>query len=117
MPLQASYLYFRVESGGGHVTRSRSHMTHMTEDREVQEVVFISRFSFSSYFNLCEQSEGRVMYSGGFLLCLLCVFPLGARAQYDPDEVQQLPGMKFKPNYQQWSGYLDAGPGRFLHYW
>uniref|UniRef100_A0A2I4CUG1 Carboxypeptidase n=1 Tax=Austrofundulus limnaeus TaxID=52670 RepID=A0A2I4CUG1_AUSLI len=57
------------------------------------------------------------MYSGGFLLCLLCVFPLGARAQYDPDEVQQLPGMTFKPNYQQWSGYLDAGPGRFLHYW
>ncbi|XP_017297319.1 cathepsin A-like [Kryptolebias marmoratus] len=57
------------------------------------------------------------MFSRVLLLCLLCGFQLGSRAQYDPDEVTQLPGMKFKPNYRQWSGYLDAGPGRFLHYW
>lgn len=42
---------------------------------------------------------------------------LGSRAQYAPDEVTHLPGMTFKPNYQQWSGYLQARPGRFFHYW
>jgi hypothetical protein len=25
--------------------------------------------------------------------------------------------MAFKPNYRQWSGYLMASPGTFLHYW
>ncbi|KAM7424046.1 hypothetical protein PAMA_000417 [Pampus argenteus] len=54
---------------------------------------------------------------GGLLVCLLVVFPLGSRAQYAPDEVTNLPGMKFKPNYRQWSGYLQARPGTFLHYW
>eukprot|EP00064_Thunnus_orientalis_P013403 superscaffoldBa00002175_g13442 len=58
------------------------------------------------------------MFSGGLLLvCLLAVFPLGSRAQYAPDEVTNLPGMSFKPNYRQWSGYLQARPGKFLHYW
>uniref|UniRef100_A0A3B5AFW3 Carboxypeptidase n=1 Tax=Stegastes partitus TaxID=144197 RepID=A0A3B5AFW3_9TELE len=51
------------------------------------------------------------------LLCALAASPLGCRAQYAPDEVTHLPGMKFKPNYRQWSGYLQAGPGKFLHYW
>lgn len=57
------------------------------------------------------------MSAGGLLLCLLATFQLGSWAQYPPDEVTQLPGMKFKPNYQQWSGYLQARPGKFLHYW
>ncbi|XP_037552162.1 cathepsin A-like [Nematolebias whitei] len=57
------------------------------------------------------------MFARGFLLVLLGGLQLGARAQYSPDEVTQLPGMKFKPNYSQWSGYLDAGPGKRLHYW
>lgn len=57
------------------------------------------------------------MLAGGLLLCLLAVCPLGSRAYYDPDEVTQLPGMKFKPNYRQWSGYVQARPGKFLHYW
>ncbi|KAK1891069.1 Lysosomal protective protein [Dissostichus eleginoides] len=57
------------------------------------------------------------MSSCGLLVCLLAVFQLGSRAQYAPDEVTHLPGMKFKPNYLQWSGYLQARPGVFLHYW
>ncbi|XP_054892363.1 cathepsin A-like [Poeciliopsis prolifica] len=60
------------------------------------------------------------MLAGGFLLCLLSVLRLGARAQYAPDEVTHLPGMTFKTNYSQWSGYLQAGTGnggKFLHYW
>uniref|UniRef100_G3PTQ8 Carboxypeptidase n=1 Tax=Gasterosteus aculeatus aculeatus TaxID=481459 RepID=G3PTQ8_GASAC len=40
-----------------------------------------------------------------------------SRAQYAPDEVTHLPGMSFKPNYRQWSGHLQARPGKFLHYW
>ncbi|KAJ3594059.1 hypothetical protein NHX12_006391 [Muraenolepis orangiensis] len=48
---------------------------------------------------------------------LMWVFLGGALAQYAPDEVTGLPGMAFKPNYRQWSGYLKAGPGKFLHYW
>uniref|UniRef100_A0AAY4DZF7 Carboxypeptidase n=1 Tax=Denticeps clupeoides TaxID=299321 RepID=A0AAY4DZF7_9TELE len=50
------------------------------------------------------------------LSLLSLLLPL-ARATYDPDEVGVLPGMTFKPNYRQWSGYLKARPGRFLHYW
>ncbi|XP_028257763.1 lysosomal protective protein [Parambassis ranga] len=57
------------------------------------------------------------MLAGVFLLCLLSVVQLGSRAQYAPDEVTYLPGMTFKPNYRQWSGYLQARPGKFLHYW
>ncbi|KAG7252530.1 hypothetical protein CRUP_010882, partial [Coryphaenoides rupestris] len=49
------------------------------------------------------------------LLAACCVGTLVA--QYAPDEVKVLPGMAFKPNYQQWSGYLKASPGTFLHYW
>uniref|UniRef100_A0A3P8T3L2 Carboxypeptidase n=1 Tax=Amphiprion percula TaxID=161767 RepID=A0A3P8T3L2_AMPPE len=51
------------------------------------------------------------------LLCLLAGLQLCCRAQYAPDEVTHLPGMMFKPNYRQWSGYLQAGQGKFLHYW
>ncbi|KAK5614203.1 hypothetical protein CRENBAI_007862 [Crenichthys baileyi] len=57
------------------------------------------------------------MHAGGFLLCLLAALQLGSRAQYAPDEVTHLPGMTFKTNYRQWSGYLQAGKGKFLHYW
>lgn len=57
------------------------------------------------------------MFAGGLLACLLAVLPLGSRAQYAPEEVTHLPGMTFKPNYRQWSGYLQARPGKFLHYW
>lgn len=48
-------------------------------------------------------------------LCLFTVIHIGSA--YDPDEVAFLPGMTFKPQYKQWSGYLQTRPGRFLHYW
>ncbi|XP_031702447.1 lysosomal protective protein [Anarrhichthys ocellatus] len=57
------------------------------------------------------------MFATGLLVCLLAVFPLVSRAQYAPDEVTHLPGMSFKPNYRQWSGHIQARPGKFLHYW
>lgn len=57
------------------------------------------------------------MFAGGLWLCVLAVFQLGCLASYDPDEVFQLPGLGFKCNYRQWSGYLKARPATFLHYW
>lgn len=53
----------------------------------------------------------------GYAVFLLAVSCLPTWAQYAPDEVKELPGMSFKPNYQQWSGYLKASPGKYLHYW
>ncbi|XP_056134183.1 cathepsin A-like [Lampris incognitus] len=50
-------------------------------------------------------------------VALLLLSGFGSRAQYAPDEVTRLPGMSFRPAYRQWSGYLSAGPGKFLHYW
>lgn len=63
-----------------------------------------------------EEKFGVDMLACGLLLCLLAGLPPGCRA-YPPDEVTDLPGMTFKPNYRQWSGYLQARPGKFLHYW
>ncbi|XP_062328123.1 cathepsin A-like [Osmerus eperlanus] len=53
----------------------------------------------------------------GFAVYILAVSWPSTWAQYAPDEVTMLPGMSFKPNYQQWSGYLKASPGKYLHYW
>lgn len=57
------------------------------------------------------------MFSLRVLLCFLAVFVYDVRGMYDPDEVMDLPGMSFKPIYRQWSGYLKASSGKFLHYW
>jgi hypothetical protein len=51
------------------------------------------------------------------VLVLLWFCGVCALAQNPQDEVKTLPGMAFKPNYRQWSGYLMASPGTFLHYW
>uniref|UniRef100_A0A8C6YGA8 Carboxypeptidase n=1 Tax=Naja naja TaxID=35670 RepID=A0A8C6YGA8_NAJNA len=37
--------------------------------------------------------------------------------QYKPDLVSSLPGLSEVPAFQQWSGYLPAGPGQYFHYW
>ncbi|XP_058485522.1 cathepsin A-like [Solea solea] len=55
------------------------------------------------------------MFASGLLVCVFALH--GCWAQYDPDEVINLPGLGFKPNFRQWSGHLQAGPGKFLHYW
>lgn len=61
------------------------------------------------------------MYAEGrpsvLFLSVLAVFWLGSWAHYAPDEVSNLPGMTFKPNFRQWSGHVQARPGKFLHYW
>lgn len=65
---------------------------------------------------LVDQIEHK-MFSLRVLVCLLAVFVYDVRGMYDPDEVLDLPGMSFKPSYRQWSGYLKASSGKFLHYW
>ncbi|XP_051989742.1 lysosomal protective protein-like isoform X2 [Xyrauchen texanus] len=57
------------------------------------------------------------MFSQRILFYLFAICVHIACGMYDPDEVLDLPGMSFKPNYRQWSGYLKARPGKFLHYW
>ncbi|XP_042314793.1 lysosomal protective protein-like [Sceloporus undulatus] len=37
--------------------------------------------------------------------------------QYSPDLITSLPGLPEMPAFQQWSGYLQAGPGQYFHYW
>ncbi|XP_072141767.1 lysosomal protective protein-like [Dermacentor andersoni] len=33
------------------------------------------------------------------------------------DEIKSLPGLAVKPSFKQYSGFLNAGPNRRLHYW
>ncbi|KAH6940644.1 hypothetical protein HPB50_003900 [Hyalomma asiaticum] len=33
------------------------------------------------------------------------------------DEIKSLPGLPVKPTFKQYSGFLNAGPNRRLHYW
>lgn len=40
--------------------------------------------------------------------------PTQTKAQ---DEVTNLPGLTFTPNFKQYSGYLNASAGNYLHYW
>lgn len=48
------------------------------------------------------------------VLHLTFCFVLG---KTNPDEIQQLPGLKYKINFKQYSGYLNASSGKYLHYW
>nr|XP_014349153.1 PREDICTED: lysosomal protective protein-like isoform X2 [Latimeria chalumnae] len=53
----------------------------------------------------------------GFLYCVCWVLIPLAFCQFVADEVTGLPGLSTKPSFRQWSGYLKAGQGKFLHYW
>ncbi|XP_067327264.1 lysosomal protective protein [Anolis sagrei] len=37
--------------------------------------------------------------------------------QPSPDLITSLPGLDEMPAFQQWSGFLQAGPGKYFHYW
>ena len=49
---------------------------------------------------------------------ILCIFILvGQTFSFPNDEIKQLPGLKEKLNFRQYSGYLDGGKGKRLFYW
>ena len=48
---------------------------------------------------------------------LLLLLPAVALAATPKDEVTSLPGLKGALSSKQYSGYLDAGKGKHLHYW
>ncbi|NWV62263.1 PPGB protein, partial [Malurus elegans] len=51
-----------------------------------------------------------------FLSSLLLLLGL-ARAAPPDHEVTYLPGLSKQPSFRHFSGYLCAGPGKYLHYW
>uniref|UniRef100_A0A7M4DZR5 Uncharacterized protein n=3 Tax=Crocodylus porosus TaxID=8502 RepID=A0A7M4DZR5_CROPO len=53
-----------------------------------------------------------------YSLAAICYFCLGlCSGHYAPDLITSLPGLSEMPSFQQWSGYLEAGPGHYFHYW
>lgn len=54
----------------------------------------------------------------GSVSCLILMLTIqGTFCQPAEDEVTSLPGLSGKPNYKQYSGYLNATGTRHLHYW
>lgn len=52
------------------------------------------------------------------LYTFLLAFLLLASVAADPkDEIVDLPGLSYKPNFKHYSGYLKASNTRFIHYW
>ncbi|MBN3309794.1 PPGB protein, partial [Amia calva] len=49
------------------------------------------------------------------LVATLCL--TGCWGQNSADQVTSLPGLSEIPNFQHYSGYLQAGPGKYFHYW
>ncbi|KAM6223756.1 lysosomal protective protein-like [Rhynchocyon petersi] len=51
------------------------------------------------------------------LLIFSCLCLSLSSGQYAPDLVTSLPGLSAQLNFLQWSGYLQAGEGKYFHYW
>lgn len=54
-----------------------------------------------------------------FLALFITTAPLLSVTAQGPsqDEIKSLPGLSVKPTFKQYSGFLNAGPNRRLHYW
>jgi len=55
-----------------------------------------------------------MVYAGWLVVCAALTACYGAPAE---DEVTSLPGLTWDIDFRQYSGYLDGGGGRQLHYW
>ncbi|XP_023674842.2 lysosomal protective protein-like [Paramormyrops kingsleyae] len=51
------------------------------------------------------------------VVLLSAVFFVKCLAQDHVDLVTSLPGLTESPNFKHYSGYLQAGPGKYFHYW
>ena len=47
----------------------------------------------------------------------LLAVSIAVSSQNLDDQVTDLPGLNFKPQFEQFSGYLDLSNGHHLHYW
>ncbi|XP_038610532.1 lysosomal protective protein-like isoform X2 [Tachyglossus aculeatus] len=57
------------------------------------------------------------MFPPWSLLALSCLRLGFSSSQYAPDLITSLPGLSSMPSFRQWSGYLQAGSGKYFHYW
>ena len=51
------------------------------------------------------------------LVVWMCVLSTVVQGAIDKDRVDNLPGLTWKVNYTQYSGYLNATGTKRLHYW
>ncbi|XP_023412258.1 lysosomal protective protein-like [Loxodonta africana] len=51
------------------------------------------------------------------LLTISCLYLGLGSGQYTPDLITSLPGLSTQLNFLQWSGFLQAGEGKYFHYW
>lgn len=51
-----------------------------------------------------------------FAICVIA-FALAQQDQRAADEIKELPGVNFTINFKHFSGFLQASPTHFLHYW
>uniref|UniRef100_A0A1W7RAT1 Carboxypeptidase n=1 Tax=Hadrurus spadix TaxID=141984 RepID=A0A1W7RAT1_9SCOR len=51
------------------------------------------------------------------IFILLSLNAISVLTTSNPDEVFDLPGLSYKPNFRHYSGYLNASNQRYLHYW
>ena len=51
------------------------------------------------------------------VVCVILSLVLRVRGAPAEDEVKDLPGMKTRPSWKQYSGYLKASGTKHLHYW
>lgn len=52
-----------------------------------------------------------------WIVLTLCSVQGWSPSSHNPDEVTDLPGLHFKPNFKHYSGYLSASGTKKLHYW
>ncbi|XP_041966940.1 lysosomal protective protein-like [Alosa sapidissima] len=51
------------------------------------------------------------------LAVALCLTGLGAQSVPEADLVSNLPGLAENPSFKHYSGYVQAGQGKYFHYW
>uniref|UniRef100_A0A1I7TJ55 Carboxypeptidase n=1 Tax=Caenorhabditis tropicalis TaxID=1561998 RepID=A0A1I7TJ55_9PELO len=104
-PLTNTYVV--AEQLAASLNRSLTGVTHNGNrvHTKVHKVVRADKFAKTGEQESVKQPSERAGYPPP---------PTQTKAQ---DEVTNLPGLTFTPNFKQYSGYLNASAGNYLHYW